>query len=102
MGLEFRYDIDSEYKYKYVKEMSETTPSGLERVTQRDKTYLDTNFDDIPDMITETLSVNGRATTLEQDTLQAQKTITSPEGRTVSTLYDPAPPMGMIPVAGSL
>jgi len=89
MELEFKYDVDSEYKFETVREMTETTPAGLERITLRDKTYEDTNSDDIPDLITETVTVNGKATTLENNTLSAQKTITSPENRTITTLYDP-------------
>jgi RHS repeat-associated protein len=89
MDLKFKYDVDSEYKFKVVKEMTETTPTALEKVTLRDKIYQDTNSDDIPDLITETVTVNDNTTTLENNTLQSQKTITSPEGRTVATLYDP-------------
>ncbi|RZB33837.1 MAG: hypothetical protein SRB2_03673 [Desulfobacteraceae bacterium Eth-SRB2] len=90
MGLDFKYGVDSEYKFKYVEEMTESTPSVLEKVTLRGKTYQDTNSDEVPDLITETVTVNGKATNLATDTLQAQKTITSPEGRTVTTPYDPA------------
>ena len=89
MDLEFKYDLDTEYKFKFVKDMRETTPAALEKVTIRDKTYQDTDSDDIPDMITETVAVNDSTTTLENNVLQSQKTITSPEGRTVTTLYDP-------------
>ena len=89
MELEFKYDVDPEYKFKYVKEMTESTPSSLENVTLREKTYQDTDSDYIPDLITETVTVNDSTTTLVHDTLQSQKTITSPEGRTVTTLYDP-------------
>jgi RHS repeat-associated protein len=90
MNLEFKYDLDSEYKFKFVKEMTEITPSGLERVTLKDKTYQDTDSDDIPDLITETVTVNSKPTTLENNVLQSQKTVTSPEGRTVTMLYDPS------------
>jgi len=90
MELAFKYDVDPEYKFRYVKEMRETAPSTLEKVTLRDKAYQDTNSDDVPDLITETATVNGKATTLATDTLQAQKTIASPEGRMVTTSYDPA------------
>ena len=41
--LEFKYNVDSEYKFKYIKETTETTPSALEKVTIRNKTYEDTN-----------------------------------------------------------
>ncbi|MBW2539782.1 MAG: hypothetical protein JRE27_09275, partial [Deltaproteobacteria bacterium] len=90
MELEFKYDADSEHKFKYIKEMRQSTPSALQKITLRDKTYQDTNLDDIPDLITKTVTVNGKTTTLENNTIQSQKTITSPEGRTVTTLYDPA------------
>ncbi|MFC1816115.1 RHS repeat domain-containing protein, partial [Thermodesulfobacteriota bacterium] len=89
-NLEFKYGVDSEYGFKYLKEMTESTPSNLSRVTLREKTYQDTNDDDIPDIITGTVTVNGKATILVQNALQAQKVITSPEGRTVTTIYDPA------------
>ena len=90
MDLEFKYDLDSEYKFKFVKEMTETTPSNLERVTLKDKAYQDTDSNDVPDLITETVEVNGKSTTLENHVLQSQKTVTSPEGRTVTVLYDPS------------
>jgi RHS repeat-associated protein len=89
MELEFRYDLDPEYKFEVVKEMTESTPTGLEKVTLRDKAYEETDADEIPDLITETVTVNGNTTTLENDVLQSQRTITSPMGRTVTTLYNP-------------
>jgi RHS repeat-associated protein len=89
MDLEFKYGVDSEYKYKVVKEITERTPSALEMLMLHDKIYDDTNSDDIPDLITETVTVNGKVTTLINNVLQAQKTITSPEGRPVTTFYDP-------------
>jgi hypothetical protein len=33
VDLEFKYDVDSEYEFKVVKEMRETTPAALEKVT---------------------------------------------------------------------
>ncbi|MEA1948214.1 MAG: sugar-binding protein, partial [Thermodesulfobacteriota bacterium] len=90
MDLEFKYGVDSEYKFKYVKQMTESTPSLLEKVTLRDKTYQDTDTDDMPDLTTETVTINGKSTTLENNVLQSQKTVTSPEGRTVTMLYDPS------------
>jgi len=90
MDLEFKYGVDSEYKFKFVKEMTETTPSALERVTLRDKTYQDTNSDNVPDLITETVTINDKSTTLENNVLQSKKTVEPPEGRTITTLYDPS------------
>jgi len=89
MEYAFQYDVDREYGFKYVKGMWEDTPAGLERVTLRVKTYQDTNSDEIPDRITETLKVNDKTTTLVNDTLASTRTLTSPMGRTVTTLYDP-------------
>ncbi|MGD9044407.1 MAG: Ig-like domain-containing protein [Desulfobacterales bacterium] len=88
--LEYIYDLDSEYKYKYAKQMTESTQAGLTRITTIDKTYTDTDDDDIADLIVETVSVNGKATGIDNDTLAAQKTVTSPEGRTITSRYDPA------------
>ncbi|MCD4790514.1 MAG: hypothetical protein K8R37_10980, partial [Bacteroidales bacterium] len=89
MDMIFEYGIDSEYKFKYLKEITESTPSALEKVTLREKTYQDTNADDIQDLIIETVSDNGKTTTLSHDIFQSRKTVTSPEGRTLTTLYDP-------------
>lgn len=89
MELSFKYGLDPEYKAKYIKELTETTPSSLEKTTHRGKTYEDTNSDDIPDLVTETVTINGKTTFLENHVLQSYKTITSPEGRSVSAFYDP-------------
>jgi hypothetical protein len=89
MELHYEYDLDPEYKFQYVREMSERTPSGLEEVSVRAKTYRDNDGDDVPDVITETVTVNGKTTTLENNVPQARKTAISPVGRTVTTDYDP-------------
>jgi len=89
MEYAFKYDVDREYGFKYVKGMWEDTPAGLQRVTLRAKTYQDTDADEVPDRITETFTVNSKATNLVTDTLASTRTLTSPMGRTVTTLYDP-------------
>lgn len=85
-----KYGLDSEYKFKFVKERAESTPAGKRRLTLRDKAYQDVNGDKVPDLITETVTVNGKAMTLLNDTLQAKKEVTSPAGRKVISFYDPA------------
>jgi YD repeat-containing protein len=90
MGLVFQYDVDREYKFKYLKQMQETTPSGLTRNTLKDKTYEDLDSDDIPDVITETMTVNDKATTVVNNVAQSEKLVTSPAGRSVTTVYNPA------------
>jgi RHS repeat-associated protein len=89
MYFSFTYDTDPEYRFKYISEMEETTPASRQRVTERNKTYLDTDSDEMPDFITETVTVNGKTTTLEHDILQSKKIVTSPEGRTVTSYYHP-------------
>ncbi|CAK8718667.1 hypothetical protein GCAAIG_08125 [Candidatus Electronema halotolerans] len=84
------YGLDAEYKYKVAHGTGTQSPAGLTKVAQVDKTYQDTNTDEIPDLITETVSRDGRITTLVHNTLTAEKTVTTPEGRTVTAAYDPA------------
>jgi len=89
MEYAFKYGLDPLYKYQVVTGMWEDTPAGLQRVTLRAKTYQDTDSDQIPDRIAETVKVNNKATALVTDTLASTRTLTSPVGRTVTTLYDP-------------
>ena len=65
-------------------------PSGLEKVILKNKSYQDTNTDDLIDLITNTVTVNNKATTLVHNTLLAEKTITSPAGRINTIHYNPA------------
>ncbi|MFH2218846.1 MAG: RHS repeat-associated core domain-containing protein [Pseudomonadota bacterium] len=88
-ALKYHYGLDPQYTFKFVKEITEREPSSLEKVVLRDKAYQDTDSDNIPDLITETVSVNGKTTSVENDILQSRKVFTSPEGRMVTTLYDP-------------
>ncbi|MCF8025900.1 MAG: tandem-95 repeat protein [Desulfobacteraceae bacterium] len=90
MHLNFEYDLDPEYRYRYVREMNESTPSGLTRTSRKDISYDDTNADDVPDLVTRTITINEtRTATLENDILAGTKTVTSPEGRTTTSTYDP-------------
>jgi RHS repeat-associated protein len=89
MTLSFKYGVDSQYRYNFVKEMKEKTQSNLERITLREKTYQDTNADKTPNIITEKVTLNGKTATLVTDTLQSKTTMTSPLGRTTTTFYDP-------------
>ncbi len=89
MDLVFDYDVDPEYKFNFMRRMRENTPNALERVTQNNTVYADTDADEIPDQITRFVSVNGKETSLAQDVMQSQHTITSPEDRQVTIEYDP-------------
>ncbi|MCI5163168.1 MAG: RHS repeat protein, partial [Candidatus Electrothrix sp. AX5] len=92
MSSSTTYGLDPEYKYKVVRSTSTKSPTGLTKIVQIDKTYQDTDADadEIPDLITETVSSDGRLTTLVHNTLTAEKTVTTPEGRIVTSQYDPA------------
>jgi RHS repeat-associated protein len=90
MELEFTYDVDAEYTYKYVTEMIERTPfKGLERITQMSKTYTDEDEDGIPDLVSERTEVNGKMAEMLHDIPNSQMIMTSPEGRTRTIFYDP-------------
>jgi len=89
MDLEFSYDVDPEYKFKYVKEVIEKTPAKLEKITQKEIVYADTDADEVSDLITRTVIVNRRKTTIVHNVLQSKKTIKSPGGRTVTSVYNP-------------
>lgn len=90
MELEFAYDLDEIYTSRYLKRQTVRAPSGMERVVTKSRENEDTNMDQVPDVITEKIGVNGKETTLVQDVLQSQRTITSPEARSVTVSYDPA------------
>ena len=89
MDIAFIYDIDPEYKFKYVKTMTETTPGSLTCVTNRDRVYQDTDRDNIPDLITDTITVNGNTTKIQNNILQSRKSVTSQQGRTIRSSYNP-------------
>ena len=90
MDLEFLYGIDNQYKLKYIKEIRESTPDDLQKVTTKSKIYQDTNGEATPDLITERVTFNGKITKIVHNTILAQRMVTSPEGRTVTMLYDPS------------
>ncbi|NIQ91130.1 MAG: RHS repeat-associated core domain-containing protein, partial [Deltaproteobacteria bacterium] len=49
----------------------------------------DNDGDDVPDVVTEKVTVNGKTTTVENNVPQARKTATSPVERVITTEYDP-------------
>ncbi|MGB5745764.1 MAG: hypothetical protein WBM69_02205, partial [Desulfobacterales bacterium] len=58
MELDYAYDVDSEYKFEYIKEMTEKSPAGLKRVTVKEKSYEDADANGVTDLITESVAVN--------------------------------------------
>ncbi|MDO8723841.1 MAG: RHS repeat-associated core domain-containing protein [Syntrophales bacterium] len=85
-----KYDLDTAYKYPYVREQTTLSPAGLTQTATDARTYQDTNADQIPDLITETNKLNGKTWTATNNTLAGTITNTSPMGRLVTLHYDPA------------
>ncbi len=83
------FDLDPEYKFKYLKSQTITTPSGLKAQAAFARTYTDTNSDGKKDLITRTASLNSKSTTLTHDVLTSTFKATSPLGRSMTTVYDP-------------
>ena len=88
MNLELKYGVDSEYKYKYLKETIQTSPGGLARSTTNSRSYEDTNADNIPDLMTNTVTINGKSWTSVNNTLTGMITNTSPLGRETTVRYN--------------
>ena len=91
MDLHFEYGIGLGVQVQVCKgNDGENTPLGLAKTTSRGKNLPGHRFRRrCPDLVTETVTVNGKVTTLENNVPQARKTATSPVGRTVTTDYDP-------------
>ncbi|KAF0144564.1 MAG: YD repeat-containing protein [Nitrospirae bacterium] len=88
MKQTMKYGLDSEYKFKYTKELSKTSPAGLLLTTAFTKTYQDTNTDKKPDLITETTAINSKNWTTKNNVLTGAIINTSPLGRIVTSKYD--------------
>ncbi len=89
MALSLKYDQDRQYGFRYVKEIKESSPSGLSRATKRERSYYDANSDHIPDVVTDVTTVNNKTTRLTNDIAQTTKKLKSPLGRTLTAYYDP-------------
>ncbi len=90
MNRTWKYDLDPSYKYKYIKELTQSSPAGLTQTTTDMRSYQDTNGDTILDWITRTLNRNGNNWTTINNTLTGTLTSSSPMGRTIIAQYDPS------------
>ncbi len=88
MDLELTYGVESEYKYRYLKETIRTSPAGLVQTTINSRTYVDTDIDDVPDLITDTVTANGKDWTSADNTLTGMITNTFPLGRVTTAEYN--------------
>jgi RHS repeat-associated protein len=82
-GLDYWFD------HTYLTSSRVTTPAGLSLATTIDKAYVDSDADGQFEAVVDTVTVNGKAATAKHDIVNAKHTITSPEGRTITTSYDP-------------
>jgi RHS repeat-associated protein len=89
LNREYLYDIDSHFKFKFIKQLTEQSGPTLRRVTGFQRTYTDTDADQVPDLISSNVTVNGRTVTLSHDIVGARKTFISAGGRSVVVSYDP-------------
>ncbi len=88
MTMTQKYDLDTEYKYKYVKENKTVSPTGLTKTIQDETYYEDTNGDEITDKIAKTVNLNGLLWTSVNNTRNGSIINTSPLERTVTFKYD--------------
>ncbi|MDP3261205.1 MAG: RHS repeat-associated core domain-containing protein [Thermodesulfovibrionales bacterium] len=88
MKQSLKYDLDSEYKFKYIKESTKTSPAGIAQTTTMTKTYQDTDADKKPDLITETTTLNSKSWTMSNNVLTGIITNKSPLNRIITTQYD--------------
>jgi RHS repeat-associated protein len=84
-----KYNLDTQYLFKYLAVADTTTPAGLKLASAFSRNYLDNNSDKVPDLITDLVSTNNRTWTTTNNTLAGVRTSTSPEGRSVTAEYDP-------------
>jgi RHS repeat-associated protein/uncharacterized repeat protein (TIGR01451 family) len=87
--LTLSYGLDSEYTFPFLRGKTEKTPSGLSRTTLRNRTYRDMDGDMVPDLVTETVSINGKTTTFSTNTQLSRRRVTLPSGRHTSLFFDP-------------
>lgn len=89
METTIKYGVDSDFLFKYLKTLTVKSPGGLTQTVNRTQTHKDTSGDDIPDFFSETVTTNGKSTTLIHNVPEFTKTVTTPEGRIVTATYDP-------------
>ncbi len=84
-----QYDLDTQYRQRYLKQTISITPQGITQTGLTAKTYQDINGDKTPDIITDTITINNRNWVNTNDTITGTITTTSPLGRTTTLKYDP-------------
>ncbi|MCP4269640.1 MAG: hypothetical protein GY777_29390, partial [Candidatus Brocadiaceae bacterium] len=70
------------------KDITQTSPDGLTRTTTNSKAYVDTDTDEVPDLITDTVTINGKSWTSANNILIGEITNTSPLNRVATVNYN--------------
>ena len=89
MTVKSSSDLDSWFDHTNVESTTMTTPAGLSLTTSIDRAYGDSDADGQFESVTNTVAVNNKAATVLHDVVNATRKVTSPEGRTMITSYDP-------------
>ena len=89
LRIETFSDLDSWFGNTYTRSATVSTPAELALTTSVAKEYTDADHDDFPDTVTTRITANNKVSTLVHDVLNSTNTITSPEGRSVTTSYNP-------------
>ena len=89
-SLALTYDIDSAHRFKYLKEATLVSTGGQSWTIAKSRTYTDRNGDRKPDLLSETVALNGKTWRRDNDTTTGTVTNVSPVGRTVTMQYDPS------------
>ncbi len=82
------FTIDGKSKQKIPETIVTAMPSGLMNVVSLAKTYQEDD-DSFTETATTTIDQNGAATTVESNYLTGTTTVTSPESRTATSIFDP-------------
>jgi RHS repeat-associated protein len=80
--------LDLKYLFEVTESSAVIMPSGLSVTSSSDRVYSDSDVDGIDDTVTDTVTVNGKTTTVANNTLTGTLTTTSPEGRQAVSTYD--------------
>ena len=89
-----RFDIKSTTdpitNIPYTSFIEQSTPGGLVRMEEKAVTYgPDTDGDNLADTVTTTRTINSRTFSILRDMQAHNQVVTSPEGRVITTVYDP-------------
>ncbi len=87
--VETHSKVDPKHGYVYLDSIKATTYHGLELQSSLLKDYIDADLDSIPELVTHTITTNGKTATMVHDVLNSTRTSISAENRSAISSYDP-------------